>query len=552
MKKIFTLLTLAMLTFGAKAQINSFPNNQGFEAAFDTGTNVMFIPNWVGSYVRPGVFISRIFSDSVNFRTGAAALAAVPTSTTPDTIIVSLNLSTSSNLTMTLWARGEINGTGTRSAILYGSTSIDGGLTYSPSSQIGDSTIFANGTSQPFNLYTYPFAANTNNQSNVRMRLVVTRGAGTGTAARFVMDDVTFNSSLLDIFPPTAISAIATSTSTVDVTFSEAVNSTAMNTANYTGIAGLTSISMNGTGDKATLTFSPALIEGTFYTLNVANVADLAGNVMATSQNFSVIFNDNIGNVKITEINYNDPGAGTDSLEFLEIKNLDANAINIGGWKFNSGVTYTFPSGSQIQGGQYLVFSRFPASIQTVYGKTSTAWDANQGLNNTGGETISLINASNVTINAVTYNSVAPWDTTANGLGHSLVLCNENADNSQPGSWSGSLDLVGTYLGVNIYGSPAGPCVLVGLNEVKANDFALSAFPNPSADQVNVVFNSSVRGNYTVKLTDLAGRVLNVVTGNAIFGENTIKMNASAFAAGVYMIVVENGAGQSQLRFMKK
>ena len=198
------------------------------------------------------------------------------------------------------------------------------------------------------------------------------------------------------------------------------------------------------------------------------------------------------------------------------------------------------------------MFSRFPASIQTVYGKTSTAWDANQGLNNTGGETISLINASNVTINAVTYNSVAPWDTTANGLGHSLVLCNENADNSQPGSWSGSLDLVGTYLGVNIYGSPAGPCVLVGLNEVKANDFALSAFPNPSADQVNVVFNSSVRGNYTVKLTDLAGRVLNVVTGNAIFGENTINMNASAFAAGVYMIVVENGAGQSQLRFMKK
>lgn len=552
MKKIFTLLTLALLSFGAKAQISSFPATEGFEAAFDTGFNVIFVPNWVGSYVRPRVALQRIFADSVNFRTGAQALAAIPTSTTPDTIIANLNLSTSSNLTMTLWAKGEINGTGTRSAILVASTSIDGGLTYGNTTQIGDSVIFANATSQPYNLYTYPFAANTNNQANVRLRLIVSRGAGSGTAARFLMDDVKFTSSTVDVFPPATVSAVATSTSTVDVTFTEAVNSTALNTANYTGISGLTSVTLNGTNDKATLTFSPALIEGNFYNITIANVADIAGNVMATSQNYTIIFNDNTGNVKITEINYNDPGAGTDSLEYIEIKNLDANAINIGGWKFNSGVTYTFPSGSQIQGGQYLVFSRFPTAIQTYYGKSSTAWDANQGLNNTGGETIALVNASNVTINAVTYNNVAPWDTTANGGGHSLVLCNENADNSQPINWSASIDLVGTYIGVSIYGSPAGPCILVGLNEIKSNDFALAAYPNPSSDRVNVAFISANRNHYSVKIVDVTGRVLNTVSGNAIAGENHIDMNVSTLSNGLYMIVVESADGQSQLRFMKQ
>jgi len=554
MKKIFTLLTLALLAFGAKAQINTFPNNQGFEAAFDTGFNVMFIPNWVGSYVRPGVATQRIFSDSVNFRSGAAALAAIPTSTTPDTLVVNLDLSTSANLTMSLYARAEINGTGTRSAVAYASTSIDGGVTYGAATQIGDSVIFANTTGQSYNLYTYPFAANTNNQQNVRLRMIISRGAGlgSGTAARFLMDDVTFTSSTVDVFPPTAIVAVANSTSTVEVTFSEAVNASATNTANYTGISGLSSIVLNGTNDKATLTFSPALVEGNFYTLNVTSVADLAGNVMVGSSNFPIVFNDNTGNVKITEINYNDPGAGIDSLEFLEIKNLDANAINIGGWKFNSGITYTFPSGSQIQGGQYLVFARFPAAIQTVYGKTSTAWDANQALNNTGGETITLANASNVTINTVTYNNAAPWDTTANGLGHSLVLCDENADNSQSGNWTGSLDLVGTYIGLNIYGTPGGPCITVGINEVKSNDFALSAYPNPTADQVNVIFNSATSGNYNLKIVDLTGRVLNVVTGNAVFGKNHVNMNASTLASGVYLIVVESADGKSQLRFMKK
>ncbi len=548
MKKIFTLLTLALLTFGAKAQISTFPANEGFEAAFTTGLNVQFIPNWNGNIVS---YISRIFADSLNARTGLQALGAIPTSTTSDTIIVNMDLSSSQNLAMTLWAKADANGVGTRSDIVYGSTSIDGGLTYSIPTQIGDSTIFANATQQQFNQYTYAFPTTTNFQQDVRLRITISRGAGSGTAARFIMDDVQFTSSSVDITPPTAVSAVATSPSSIDVTFSEAVNSTATNISHYTGIPGLSSISLNGAGDKATLTFSPAFTEGVFYTLNVSGVADVAGNVMTTGQNFPIVFNDNTGNVKLTEINYNDPGAGTDSLEFIEIKNMDANTIDIGGWQFTSGVAFTFPSGYQIQGGQYLVIARFPINIFTVYNKISLGWDAGSALNNTGGETITLSNASGVTINSVTYNNALPWDTAANGHGPSLVLCGENADNTVASNWTTSLDLVGVYNGINLYGSPGGPCVTVGLNEVKGNDFAMSVYPNPATDRLQVNFASVTRSSYTLRVIDVQGRELTTMNTEAISGQNHAELNITYLSKGIYFVVVESAAGRSLMKFAK-
>ena len=550
MKKIFTLLTLAILSFGAKAQISTFPSTQGFELPFDTGYDVVFIPNWVGSYVRPSVAQARIFADTVNFRTGAQGLGIIPTSTTPDTITISFNLSTSANVSMSLWAKANANGTGTRSDIIYGSTSIDGGLTYNTPSQIGDSVIFANATQQTFAQYTYPFATSTNNQSNVLLRLIVTRGAGSGTAARLIIDDVAFNSSAVDIVPPTALSAAPTAVSTIDVTFSEAVNATATNTANYTGISGLSSVTLNGAGDKATLTFSPALTKGIFYTLNVANVADLAGNVMTPSQNFPIVFNDNTGNVKITEINYNDPQVGIDSLEYLEIKNLDANTIDIGGWQFTSGITYTFPSGAQILAGQYLILSRMAVNFQAFYGKTSSQWDANQSLNNAG-ETITLSNASAVTINTVTYSPALPWDTMPNGHGPSLVLCNENADNSLASSWTASLDLVGVYNATNVYGSPGGPCITVGLAEVKANDFAMSVYPNPASDRLQVNFTSAIRNRYTIHVVDVEGRELNALSGTTTNGQNHTELTIADLSNGIYFVVIETAEGRSMLKFVK-
>ncbi len=553
MKKLITLI-LVFVAFGAKAQISSFPATEDFEAAFDTGTNVVFIPNWTGSIVRPSSTPGRLFADTAHFRNGAQALAAIPTSTTPDTAVVRLNLSTSANLSFNFWACTAKNGTvnDSRASLIKISTSIDGGVTYGPETLIGDSVIFANAYTS-YNPYSYAFPANTNNQSDVRMRIVITRSnSGTGNAARIVIDDAAFIASTVDIFPPTTTAASATSISTVEVSFSEAVGVSAQTTSNYTGIPNLVSAVRNGSNDKVTLTFSPALTVGQFYTLTIANVADIAGNAMAAPQSYPIAFNNNTGNVKISEIMYNDGGTAVDSLEFIEIVNAGGSSIDIGAWKFTKGITYTFTTGTTIAPNQHIVLCRYQPTFNTYFPSvTATQWDANQALNNVGGETIALYNTVGTLIDSVQYNSAAPWDTMANGHGPSLVLCDESTNNDDPANWTASVDAKGTYAGIALYASPGTACSTAGLNSNNYNSFAIAAYPNPANDHLNVVFSSDARERYTLKVVDLSGRVMSTVNGTTANGENRTSVNVADLATGMYLLVIETASGNSQQRFVK-
>src|SRR6202012_3201826 len=50
-----------------------------------------------------------------------------------------------------------------------------------------------------------------------------------------------------------------------------------------------------------------------------------------------------IGNVAINELMY-DPISGNDDDQYIELYNQGTNAINLAGWQFTGGVTYTFPN----------------------------------------------------------------------------------------------------------------------------------------------------------------------------------------------------------------
>ncbi|MBL7922726.1 MAG: lamin tail domain-containing protein [Bacteroidia bacterium] len=553
MKKLFTLCLLLAAVLQGQAQINSFPSTEGFEQTFTTGLNVQFIPNWTANEV--SATTSRVFRDSVNFRSGQYALAAIPTTAFSPEIVISLDQSGQSNMTMDLWAKSEANGTGsgaTREAVVYISTSIDGGLTYGPATQLGDTSSFPN-ASTAYSNYVFPFPPSSNNQPNVRLRISVTRGNGTtgGTAARFVMDDVTFVASASDIFPPTVLGVNVLSTSSIEVLFSEPVGLSAENTANYTGIPGLSSAVRNGTNDVVTLGFGTPFQEGVFYSLTVAAVADIAGNVMTNPQSFSVVFNDNTGNIKITELMYNDPGPGTDSLEFVEIRNLDSSPIVIGGWRWSAGLSGVFPSGLVINPGEYKIFAHYPASVDGFFGVSSIAWDPAGALNNTG-ENVAIINASGVLIDSVSFLPSLPWDTLANGYGHSLVLCNESSNNDDPGNWAASYDTVGLFNTFPVAASPGGPCVTVGIAESNVNEIPLSLYPVPAGQVLNLKFVSEVYGAYTVRITDLSGRLMAQQSVQALAGDNKFSLSVSDLATGVYMLLLDGDFGSSQLRFIKE
>lgn len=188
--KFFNLtLIFALFVSAANAQISTFPYTQGFETPFTTvGSNVVFTPNWQGNAVADS---NRICRDLLRPRTGVAALACLPTSTVRDTIIVSINLAGKQEAAVSFFAASDSARSavgGTRAAVAFMETSTDGGLTYTGRTQIGDSTSFPRRPTA-YRPFSYTFSSSTDNKAAVKLRLIVGRGVGAGTTARFLMDD---------------------------------------------------------------------------------------------------------------------------------------------------------------------------------------------------------------------------------------------------------------------------------------------------------------------------------------------------------------------------
>jgi hypothetical protein len=139
----------------------------------------------------------------------------------------------------------------------------------------------------------------------------------------------------------------------------------------------------------------------------------------------------------ISEIFYNAPNSGNDSLEFVEFYNKGTAAVNLKGYYFKTAIVDTLPDVSLAAGAFYVVANN-AAYFKSKFGKDCRQWSSavmNNALNNSG-ELIELRTAAGVLADSVRYSSLAPWPTAPNGGGSSLVLCNLNEDNGNPANWS--------------------------------------------------------------------------------------------------------------------
>ena len=64
-----------------------------------------------------------------------------------------------------------------------------------------------------------------------------------------------------------------------------------------------------------------------------------------------------ISNVVINELMYH-PISGDDDDQYIELHNQGTNTVSLAGWRFTSGVTFTFPTNAIIAPGSYLVVAR--------------------------------------------------------------------------------------------------------------------------------------------------------------------------------------------------
>jgi hypothetical protein len=139
--------------------------------------------------------------------------------------------------------------------------------------------------------------------------------------------------------------------------------------------------------------------------------------------------------VVINEIHYN-PEDNTSREEFIELYNTGPAAVNLSGWKFTDGIEYTFPSGTQIPAGGYVVVAQDPATMLSKFG-VATLGPFSGGLSGDG-ENVELSNAQGVVIDEVDYGVSFPWPVAADGNGASMELINPSLDNNLGSSWRAS------------------------------------------------------------------------------------------------------------------
>ena len=151
--------------------------------------------------------------------------------------------------------------------------------------------------------------------------------------------------------------------------------------------------------------------------------------------------------VVINELHY-DPESKTEPVEFIELYNASAEAVDLSGWQFSNGIDYTFPAGSSLIGGAYLVIAENIAAYNSKFGsifvgglRASGEFAEGSSLSNDG-ERVALRDDQGGLIDDVNYGVGFPWPTASQGEpdpdtgdGVSMELIHPSLDNDLGGSW---------------------------------------------------------------------------------------------------------------------
>ncbi|MGI8602247.1 MAG: lamin tail domain-containing protein [Verrucomicrobiales bacterium] len=137
-----------------------------------------------------------------------------------------------------------------------------------------------------------------------------------------------------------------------------------------------------------------------------------------------------------------EPPDKTKPVQFVEIHNPEPSAVNVSGWRLSDAVDFTFPNGTTLAAGGYVVVAENPPAFLTQFGRTALGpWSSNL---RKSGETIALRDAAGTIVDEVDFRTGFPWPTAAAGVGPSIELIHPALDNSLGGSWRSSGYPIGT------------------------------------------------------------------------------------------------------------
>ena len=158
--------------------------------------------------------------------------------------------------------------------------------------------------------------------------------------------------------------------------------------------------------------------------------------------------------VVINELMYK-PISGNDDDQYIELYNKGTNTINLAGWQFTAGVTFTFPNITIAPNG-YLVVARNLTNLFAKYSNLNTGNTVGNysGILSHNGEYLALTmpvehkttdnngnpvtNIINIVVNDLTYGTGGRWGEWSSGGGSSLELIDPNSNNRLAANWADS------------------------------------------------------------------------------------------------------------------
>lgn len=141
----------------------------------------------------------------------------------------------------------------------------------------------------------------------------------------------------------------------------------------------------------------------------------------------------------INELMYH-PASEQDGHEYVEVTNTGVITVDLSGWFFDDGFAYTFPGGTLLPPGGYLVVAHDPAAVAAQYGLDPAVLlgpFADKRLSDAG-ERVALYDASGALMDQVTFDDASPWPVEPDGGGPALELINPIFDNDRACNWAAS------------------------------------------------------------------------------------------------------------------
>ncbi len=224
----------------------------------------------------------------------------------------------------------------------------------------------------------------------------------------------------------------------------------------------------------------------------------------------------------ISKIDYNPGTSGSfpvsNDQEFIEIDNAGTATVSLTGVYFRElGITYQFPAGSTISGGQSIYLASNPAVFQSKYGMAAFG-QFTRNLSNSSQKLVLADGFGNV-IDEVAYSDDAPWPD-ADGNGNYLTLIDTSLDNSLASSWTASASTT------------------LSSASFAASDFTV--YPNPVSHILSVHAAKTIT---SAAVFDVTGKLLQTIGGS----DFDLAIDFSKFSKGLYLVrIFWDGGSQTQ------